>query len=503
VPGLVSANNIELIFGFVGPTGVDLTSVCEALETQLKAADYEVFTISLSQIILNFTGNNSFRGEFARIKALMDSGDALREKFKQSEIVARMGVFELRRIRKEISGDEMKPHKTRRIAYIVRSFKRPEEVELYRDIYGKAFTLISVYGSRISRIQNLSRRCQSDATKDHSAEELAVQLVTRDFQGEGTKFGQRVSRTFPLADFFVKMDNRPELGRHFRRLVRLTLGDPYISPTRDEQGMFFAQSAALRSMDLSRQVGASIIDHEGDLLTTGCNEVPKAGGGLYWAEDPDCTRDYELGHDSNVTIKTELVKDAVRRLKDKRWLAGPLRRIPDEKLAELSLLGADPFFKDSKLFDVIEFGRAVHAEMAAISQAARRGVGLQNARLFCTTFPCHICARHIVSSGIKEVVFIEPYEKSRAGELFADSISVEPHEASTRKSNFRAFVGVAPRRYMHFFQKTHDRKTEAGNVLRSDAMPEDKIRRFIFTYTAVEAMVVDVLPEVFGQEHAP
>jgi deoxycytidylate deaminase len=49
--------------------------------------------------------------------------------------------------------------------------------------------------------------------------------------------------------------------------------------------------------------------------------------------------------------------------------------------------------------------------------------------LFSTTFPCHMCARHIVSAGIKRVVFLEPYPKSYAEELYADSITFDRLEA--------------------------------------------------------------------------
>ena len=64
--------------------------------------------------------------------------------------------------------------------------------------------------------------------------------------------------------------------------------------------------------------------------------------------------------------------------------------------------------------DLIEFSRTVHAEMAAIVDAARRGVSVQDCNLYTTTFPCHECAKHIVAAGIRRVVYIEPYPKSQA-----------------------------------------------------------------------------------------
>ena len=166
-------------------------------------------------------------------------------------------------------------------------------------------------------------------------------------------------------------------------------------------------------------------------------------------------------------------------------------------MAKASLFGERAFFKDSKIFDVIEFGRAVHAEMAAITQAARNGTRLQDTRLFCTTFPCHICARHIVSSGIRQVIFIEPYEKSRTADLFSDSVSVEPHEPSSSRANFTPFVGVTPRRYMDFFQLSGLRKSDNGKVLaQNEIAAEPKLKRVISTYLFVEQNFVEemILP---------
>lgn len=490
---------IELVFGLVGPTGVDLDKVCESLSAQLKSLGYETHTVSLSQLIQDYFGKERFPGHFERVDALMNAGNALRRESGDTSIVARMGVVDIRRLRKGITNDPAITHNERRIAYVVRSFKRPEEAELYRSIYGKAFTLISVYSSRASRIQSLAKRCIGSAKTERTAEELAISLVNRDDREEGEKCGQRVGRTFPLADFFVTSESRTSLDEQLKRLVRLTFGDPYISPTRDEQGMFFAQASAFRSLDLSRQVGAAILTNDGDVVATGCNEVPKFGGGLYWGEDKVRDRDFERGVDSNVVIKTELVEDAVRRLRINGWLRDAAKQHSDEELARMALFGDEAFFKDSKLFDVIEFGRAVHAEMAAISQAARLGVPLQGTRLFCTTFPCHICARHIVAAGIRDVVFVEPYEKSRTAELYSDSIVVEPHEPSSVRANFMPFVGVAPRRYMDYFQLSGYRKADDGTILKqNDIAAEPRLKRIVLTYLSVEQKVVDelVLPEV-------
>lgn len=482
---------IELVFGFVGPTGIDLDKVCDALRCQLRAMQYEAVEIRLSDLISVYMSEPAnFANSFERISTLMDRGTRLREATNQADIVARLAMAAVRDQRVKRSGEWKKP--ARKIAYLVRSFKRPEEVDLFRQVYGKAFNLISVYASRPSRTAFLKKMIGQTLVKDKgSAEELAISLINRDHNEEGKKLGQRVGKTFPLADLFVTSDSRPELERTLKRFVSLLFGNPYISPTRDEQAMYFAKAAALRSLDLSRQVGAAVVSADGDLLSTGCNEVPKFGGGLYWDEDQHVHRDFERGSDANVAIKREIIEDSFDRMKSRKGLlARASENELSSKLADDALFNDGAYLKDSQLFDVIEFGRAVHAEMDAITQAARLGISLKGSRLFCTTFPCHICARHIVSSGITDVVFVEPYEKSRASELFGDSISVEPDEHSTNKVNFRAFVGVAPRRYTDVFEVQASRKNDKGKIRNPDSFVSPRIKRTVFTYVIAEALAV-------------
>ena len=482
--------NIELVFGFVGPSGIDLDKVCDVLKAQLKALQYECVEIRLSTLITNYLGESHvFANFYDRMKTLMERGTRLREETQQANIAARLAIFEIRQARKQRAS--IRP--PRRTAYLVRSFKRKEEVELFRDVYGEAFMLISVYASKLWRTQFLKKAIVSSLSSDKAmADRYAAELIAIDHDEEGKALGQCVGKTFPLADFFVTSESRPELEKTLKRLAQLTFGNPYVSPTRDEQAMFFAKAAALRSLDLSRQVGAAIVSADGDLLTTGCNEVPKFGGGLYWAEDEFVDRDFERGFDSNVSIKKEIVEEVFDRLKTKRLLTKATMQKSSAQLSAEALFDRDAYLKDAQIFDVIEFGRAVHAEMAAIAQAGRLGVRLQDSRLFCTTFPCHICARHIVASGVREVVFIEPYEKSRALELFGDSISVEPAEPSPTRTNFRAFVGVAPRRYLDFFESQGSRKTPAGKIRALDEQTATpRIRRFVFTYALAEILAVE------------
>jgi len=60
---------------------------------------------------------------------------------------------------------------------------------------------------------------------------------------------------------------------------------------------------------------------------------------------------------------------------------------------------------------------AIHAEQNAIIQAAKIGVSIEGATLYCTHYPCTICARMIVNSGIKRVVYLYDYPDDFSGKL--------------------------------------------------------------------------------------
>lgn len=72
---------------------------------------------------------------------------------------------------------------------------------------------------------------------------------------------------------------------------------------------------------------------------------------------------------------------------------------------------------------------AVHAEQNAIVQASKFGISVDGATLYCTHQPCTICTRLIINSGIKRVVYKNPYPDEFSMKLFNEAgISVEKFE---------------------------------------------------------------------------
>ncbi|MCE9628428.1 MAG: cytidine/deoxycytidylate deaminase family protein [Candidatus Vogelbacteria bacterium] len=66
--------------------------------------------------------------------------------------------------------------------------------------------------------------------------------------------------------------------------------------------------------------------------------------------------------------------------------------------------------------------RTTHAEQNAIAQAARVGVSLDGATVYCHMTPCYICAKIVINAGIKRVVALKDYHRGgRSKEIFKDA----------------------------------------------------------------------------------
>ncbi|MCL5123216.1 MAG: dCMP deaminase family protein [Deltaproteobacteria bacterium] len=60
-----------------------------------------------------------------------------------------------------------------------------------------------------------------------------------------------------------------------------------------------------------------------------------------------------------------------------------------------------------------------HAEVNAVNQAARFGISLENATLYCTLEPCNWCFKQLIQAGIREIYYETPYDsKNKDFDLF-------------------------------------------------------------------------------------
>lgn len=464
----------ELVFGLAGPIGVDLDAVEDELTRELSALGYRSHPIKVTREMKSLLPEDpepAGSDFLSRTRAKIKGADNLCAEFRDKATLARIGMKAIRAFREGESRGARKSLDA--TAFIIRQLKRPEEVELLRRVYGRLFFLVSAYGSRTERLENLVRNIERDLSgslADTDIHKEATSLRDDDERESTNPFGQNLGETFPLGDVFVDGIHKPKMHDQIHRFLFALFGRNEVGPTRDEYGMYEARAASLRSSDLSRQVGSAIFSNEGELLSIGCNEVPKAFGGTYWdGESPDY-RDIKLGDDPNEQSKNRILRDLFRQLGKLDLLSDKAISIGDPNQLVVHLTEKAAVKEDSdtrggligaEILDVTEYGRVVHAEMCAICDAARFGRSIKNATLFCTTFPCHNCAKHILAAGIRRVVYIEPYPKSRVKDLHKNEIEIEGE--ATEKVSFQPFIGISPNRYRDIFTKGR-RKGQAGQA---------------------------------------
>jgi len=146
-------------------------------------------------------------------------------------------------------------------------------------------------------------------------------------------------------------------------------------PSNDQYFMSMAHLVSSRSTCVRRNVGAVIVKDK-HILSTGYNGSPK---GTRHCEDLGCIREQ--------------------------------MNIPSGTRHELC--------------------RGVHAEQNAVAQAAYFGVSVNGATIYTTTFPCSMCAKILINSGIIEIVYDSGYVDELSKELLSETnILVRHYSAS-------------------------------------------------------------------------
>jgi cytidine deaminase len=479
----------ELFIGIVSALGLSNREVMAALARALETVDYSVEEISAIDLVYALRKERPPAGpRHERYHARMTAGNEFRRQLGANDAIARAAIVDIKDRRRQRMGDAEKAFP--RCAYVIRSLKTPEEVATLRRIYGSSFILLAAYMSRSNRVDALTKLLAEDL-KEHAdggmaAAREAEGLVARDERERADAHGQNLAATFHLADVFIEAGDAELMQGQIERFIRLLFGHPFETPTRDELAMFLAFGAALRSASPGRQVGAAIASDDGEVMALGTNEVARAFGGQYWAGDDADRRDHTLPSDIGAELISELLRDLLARQQKKGWLTKSSHTSLDdlEALAKTELFPpcadspADPLSlrERAAFLGLIEFMRAVHAEMAAITAAARMGVSIQDCTIYSTTFPCHECARHIVSAGLRRVVFIEPYPKSRVIEMFSDSIAVDGQDED--RIPCVPYVGVAPRMYIQLFTMPPRRRPD-GRLVEWEDVRRTQVPRIV------------------------
>lgn len=463
--------------------------------------------IKLSEFIKNQIDANKipikFDDDINRYLKYQTIGNFLRKEH-GNEIFAEFAINRITRHRLALDKGSSELNKAvPRVAYLIDQIKHHDEVKLLRLVYRKLFYLIGV----MSTMHNRKSRLEEEGIKVDDI----LEIIRRD-RKESESYGQQLEKAFKLADYFIEnpFGKTDYVEGQLKRFLNLIHGDNGVTPNRHEYAMYVAHATGLRSGCLSRQVGASITDSKGKVIAVGANDVPQYGGGLYSADskaDHRCfVRDGKKCE--NVDQKKqrhERIKSALIKNLPELFESDEIRAAVNEKIHAI----ADIAYQKSGIPDLIEFSRAVHAEMEAIVSVSRGGLGSTlGSTLYTTTFPCHNCARHIIAAGIRRVYYIEPYEKSLALVSHDDAIVVldhddnDPEKHEQTKVEFIHFSGVAPNLFPNLFMRERGRKDEQGNLIRFDLAEEGEyprqiVKQYLDSYRAFEAKVAVMFDESF------
>ncbi len=226
--------------------------------------------------------------------------------------------------------------------YVIDSIRNPAEVDAFRD--AKHFKLIRIEAPAAVRFQRIIRRKRES---DPQTLEAFIDLENREAQGNVNS--QNLLQVEALADHAIVNDGPieklyPQIDGLLMQLLRQIQ-----RPDWDEYFMNIAKVVASRSNCMKRKV-AAIIVRDKRIVSTGYNGTPRGTRNCNEGGCPRCN--------SMAVSGTNL----------------------DECLCS-------------------------HGEENAIVQASYHGVSLKDAIIYTTFAPCLMCAKMIINSGIREVIF--------------------------------------------------------------------------------------------------
>jgi len=414
----------RIVIGLTGSFG----SGCSTLGDGLAGAGFKV--ISLSKIVHDIweERNPDKPPESAPRRELQSIGNELRRE-KGNSYLADIAL-------KEVASPRVEEDKL-----VFDSIRHTEEVEVFRRSFPD-FILITVISSLDERWARLSGKYESQ----HLTRRDFLEDDERD-TNEDISYGQQVRLCVDNADIAITSDKhfapeharKSELRKKAEPLIRLLTGEDVRPPSPWEYMMVAAYAQALSSKCYKRQVGALIHDENGIVLGVGCNHNPSPLDPCH-SQYGECYRDI---------YKRELFEDL------KKNAHCPKCGLPlnGNLSADYKCKGKDCGFDVDRYYvrdRALSRCTALHAEEAAIINAG--GKNLEGCSMYTTTFPCFLCVQRIIGSGIKEVVYCEPYPDPDAAILIQDvnerfrnlgqqEIKVYPFEGIKARAYFRVFGG--------------------------------------------------------------
>ncbi len=292
--------------------------------------------------------------------------------------------------------------------WVVDSIKNPAEVLTFKTY--PRFYLLAVYSDSDVRWKRVQAKYDKNLADFEDAD-------ARDAGDDEEDYGQRVGDCYKQADIIIANNGICKKGNNewnlLKNKVDRALGfiegtEPFV-PQDSEALMVAAYSISMRSSCRKRKVGAIIVDHRGNVISSGFNEVPRT--------EDSCAKEH-----------AECYRDIVRQ-RYAEDLAGIVTNM--DQRAALEVL-------HRKSLKVLDYCRALHAEESAILGAIGNCGSLEGTALYVTSYPCNLCANKIAQVGIERVIYLEPYPMREAkGILNNAGVNQEPFEGVTYNGYFR------------------------------------------------------------------
>ena len=199
----------ELLFGFVAPIGADLTATVAAFRAYFARQGYRVIEIKVTDefkvLERDFPPDLPLDESSLqrRYETYIAYGNQLRAQFDD----AILATLAIRRVMRERLNLDVTVGFSKTV-YLIHQFKRKEEIDLLRTVYGRLFFQVSTYSRHGARVDYLSRKF---ASSEHSSGHMkyrsaAEELVQIDEDEVEKPHGQRVAKIFHDADFIVNID---------------------------------------------------------------------------------------------------------------------------------------------------------------------------------------------------------------------------------------------------------------------------------------------------------
>jgi dCMP deaminase len=227
-------------------------------------------------------------------------------------------------------------------SYVIDSIRNPSEAEALKKLRG--FVLVNVEAPLEIRFERIKARGRENDPKN-----LEEFRLIEEIENSQDDAGLRIKECQEMADrVLLNIGELKELEARINAMLD-SLGEGYRRPDWDEYFMEIAETVAKRAT-CDRGRAGTVIARDKRILVTGYVGSPT---GL-----PHCD---EAGHQ----MKSMIHEDG---------------RVTQHCV------------------------RTTHSEQNAIAQAARNGISIEGATLYCKMTPCSVCAKIIINSGIKRVV---------------------------------------------------------------------------------------------------